>query len=111
MKRFIQKEARQGRSRRGRRTVDPLTRDDPSATGGKGDGSALTKRPPGGGLSVSRVMRAGDQAKRTAVFLRRYAMKPSPQKPRIIMAHVEGSGTAAAIAKVAAPFVLLLSTV
>jgi hypothetical protein len=44
-------------------------------------------------------MRAGDQAKRRegprSACLRRYAMKPSPQKPRIIMAQVEGSGTAA----------------
>lgn len=29
------------------------------------------------------------------ICLRRYAMKPRPQKPSIIMAHVEGSGTAA----------------
>jgi hypothetical protein len=87
--------------------VDPLTRDDPRATGGQRDGSALTRRPPGGGLPVARVMRAGDQAKRTAEFLRRYAMKPGPQKSRI----VEGSGTAAVIAKVAVPLVLLLSTV
>ena len=28
---------------------------------------------------------------------RRYAMKPMPAKPRIIMAHVEGSGTAATV--------------
>jgi hypothetical protein len=91
--------------------VDPLTRDDPRATGGQRDGSALTRRPPGGGLPVARVMRAGDQAKRTAEFLRRYAMKPGPQKSRIIIADVEGSGTAAVIAKVAVPLVLLFSTV
>ena len=34
-------------------------------------------------------------AKRNAVlFLRRYAMKPRPAKPRIIIAQVAGSGTA-----------------
>jgi hypothetical protein len=36
---------------------------------------------------------------RTLPFcFRRYAIKPSPQKPRIIIAHVEGSGTAATLA-------------
>lgn len=36
------------------------------------------------------------QANRTAAFgLRRKAMKPMPAKPRIIIAQVEGSGTAA----------------
>lgn len=38
-----------------------------------------------------------DQAGINAGFdLRRYAMKPSPQKPKIIMAQVEGSGTVGA---------------
>jgi hypothetical protein len=31
---------------------------------------------------------------RAISFLRRYAMKPKPAKPRIIIAHVESSGTA-----------------
>jgi hypothetical protein len=36
-----------------------------------------------------------DQAAINADFgFRRYAMKPTPAKPRIIIAHVEGSGTA-----------------
>src|SRR6516162_5643475 len=35
-----------------------------------------------------------DQAKRSVLFLRRYASQPSPRKPRISMAQVEGSGTA-----------------
>ena len=34
-----------------------------------------------------------DQAQRGAAPFRRYAMKPTPQKPRIIIAQVEGSGT------------------
>jgi hypothetical protein len=39
--------------------------------------------------------RAGDQATRSAAALfRRYARKLKPQKPRIIMAQVDGSGTA-----------------
>jgi hypothetical protein len=29
------------------------------------------------------------------MFFRRYARKPSPQKPKIIIAQVEGSGTGA----------------
>ena len=36
---------------------------------------------------------AANQAKRS-VFLLRYAMKPTPRKPRSIIAQVEGSGTA-----------------
>ena len=37
----------------------------------------------------------GDQATLSAVLFcfRRYAMKPRPKNPRIIMAQVEGSGT------------------
>jgi hypothetical protein len=56
--------------------------------------SYRTKRPPEGGLSVARCN--ADQAKRSAgpFRFRRYAMKPTPKKPRIIMAQVEGSGTA-----------------
>ena len=48
------------------------------------------------------MMRARDQATRTAApfCLRRYAMKPRPQKPRIIIAHVEGSGTADIVASI-----------
>jgi hypothetical protein len=46
--------------------------------------------------------RAGDQATLSAdpFCLRRYAMKPTPAKPRIIIAHVEGSGTAVVIDEV-----------
>src|SRR5258708_34131263 len=52
-----------------------------------------TKRPPEGGLSSSD--RLWDQAMRSiAVLRRRYAMKPTPAKPRIIIAQVDGSGTA-----------------
>jgi hypothetical protein len=29
-----------------------------------------------------------------AVIFRRHAIQPTPRKPKIIMAHVEGSGTA-----------------
>ena len=40
-------------------------------------------------------MRSGfDQAASAAVLRLRYVMKPTPAKPRIIMAQVEGSGTA-----------------
>jgi hypothetical protein len=40
-----------------------------------------------------------DQAAINAGFdFRRYAMKPTPAKPRIIMAQVEGSGTALIVA-------------
>src|SRR5258708_26074107 len=50
------------------------------------------EKPPCGGLSNPKLRT--DQA--TAIlFLRRYAMKPRPANPRIIIAHVEGSGTAA----------------
>ena len=48
--------------------------------------------PPEGGLRQN--PKRCDQAKRTAAFLR-YAMKPKPQKPRSIIAQVDGSGTAA----------------
>jgi hypothetical protein len=39
--------------------------------------------------------RAGDQATLSAApfCFRRYAMKPTPMKPRIIIAQVDGSGT------------------
>jgi hypothetical protein len=40
-----------------------------------------TKRPPEGGLSVA-VMVMQNQATFSAPFFRRYAMKPSPTKPR-----------------------------
>src|SRR3984957_4655848 len=54
-----------------------------------------TKRPYEGGLCICDC--AVDQARRSAgpLLLRRYAMKPRPTKPKIIMAQVEGSGTAA----------------
>jgi len=62
-----------------------------------------TQRPPGGGLSVSRS--AGDQATLSTVLFcfRRYVMKPTPQKPRIIMAQVEGSGTPETTGALVAP--------
>ena len=45
-----------------------------------------------------------DQTNLNAGFdLRRYAMKPTPAKPRIIMAHVEGSGTAGDMVAVQVP--------
>ena len=48
-----------------------------------------------------------DQTNLNAGFdLRRYAMKPTPAKPRTIMAHVEGSGTAGETVAVQAPGVL-----
>jgi hypothetical protein len=34
-----------------------------------------------------------DQTKPSALPLHQYAMKPSPAKPRIVIAQVEGSGT------------------
>jgi hypothetical protein len=57
--------------------------------------SPQTKRPPEGGLCICDC--AVNQARRSAgpLLLRRYAMKARPTKPRIIMAQVEGSGTAA----------------
>jgi hypothetical protein len=42
------------------------------------------------------------QAASIALLRRRYAIAPIPAKPRIIIAHVDGSGTAA-IAKVDVP--------
>jgi hypothetical protein len=45
---------------------------------------------------MSLMRRACDQAKRIVLFFRRYAIQPSPRKPKIIIAHVEGSGTGAA---------------
>jgi hypothetical protein len=56
---------------------------------------AITKeKPPEGGLpkSIEVIAYAAFSA---IAFFRRYAMKPMPANPRIIMAHVEGSGTAA----------------
>ncbi len=52
-----------------------------------------TKRPPEGGLCVPSCRL--DQAVSVTALRRRKVMKPTPKKPRIIMAHVEGSGTAA----------------
>ena len=51
------------------------------------------KRPPEGGLSANRIG-ADDQTVRKALR-RRYVIAPMPRKPRIIMAQVDGSGTAA----------------
>ena len=42
----------------------------------------------------SDLMIAGQAAINTGFDFRRYAMKPTPAKPMIIIAHVEGSGTA-----------------
>src|SRR5580704_18147100 len=50
-----------------------------------------------------RRIHKADQAKRTVVFLR-YAMKPMPAKPKIIMAQVEVSGTAPATKPVTETF-------
>jgi hypothetical protein len=62
---------------------------------GADTGSPQTKRPPEGGLSVALIGAVDQATRRDAVWLRRrYAMKPMPAKPRIIMAHVDGSGTA-----------------
>jgi hypothetical protein len=52
---------------------------------------AARRRLPNSNLMIA------DQAAINAGFdFRRYAMKPMPAKPRIIIAHVEGSGTAGA---------------
>ena len=53
--------------------------------------------------AVSRRSDDADQAERIALFFRRNAMKPSPQKPRSIIAQVEGSGTAAVKVNVPTP--------
>jgi hypothetical protein len=45
-------------------------------------------------LLSSILIIAGQAAINADFDFRRYAMKPMPQKPRIIIAHVEGSGTA-----------------
>ena len=42
----------------------------------------------------SKLMTVDQAAIDAALFFRRYAVKPMPAKPRIIIAHVEGSGTA-----------------
>jgi hypothetical protein len=41
-----------------------------------------------------------DQAASIALLRHRYAMKPTPAKPRIIIAQAEGSGTALTLASV-----------
>ena len=48
-----------------------------------------------------------DQASRSLPPFRRYAMKPTPQKPRIIIAQVDGSGTAGANSEVIVPELLV----
>src|ERR1700722_19007668 len=57
-------------------------------------GDHQTKRPPEGGLCICDC--AVDYARRSdgPLCFPRYATKPTPMKPRIIMAQVEGSGTA-----------------
>jgi hypothetical protein len=52
------------------------------------------KRPPEGGVPVA-LIEPRYQARRNTLFFRRYATKPMPANPRIIMAQVEGSGTGA----------------
>jgi hypothetical protein len=42
----------------------------------------------------SNLMIVDQAAINAALFFRRYAMNPTPAKPRISIAHVEGSGTA-----------------
>jgi hypothetical protein len=62
------------------------------------DTSHAKKKPPVGG-SLNSDLLIVDQPKRNTGFdFRRYAMKPTPAKPSIIMAQVEGSGTADASA-------------
>ena len=58
------------------------------------DASRQNKKPPAGG-SYSTPMIADQAAINAGFDFRRYAMNPTPAKPRIIMAQVEGSGTAA----------------
>src|SRR6185437_15314382 len=53
-----------------------------------------TKRPPEGGLGKS-MLDVLDAL--SAIRFFRYAMKPNPAKPKIIIAQVEGSGTPGAI--------------
>jgi hypothetical protein len=43
------------------------------------------------------IAKPGHARRKVGALFRRYAMKPMPQKPRIIMAQVEGSGTAGAM--------------
>jgi len=59
----------------------------------KGDIAAQKKKPPEGGFSISNPMIVDQAAIKVGLDFRRYAMKPTPAKPRIIMAHVDGSGT------------------
>jgi hypothetical protein len=60
---------------------------------GSGGYGRVKKKPPEGGFDLMPVL--ADQAViHTGFDLRRYAMKLTPAKPRIIIAHVEGSGTA-----------------
>jgi hypothetical protein len=60
------------------------------------DGSATFKQKDRPKRSLCSSDRAGDQATRSAgpFCFRRYAIKPMPKKPWIIIAQVEGSGTA-----------------
>lgn len=55
-----------------------------------------TKKPLEEGLSA-KTYRAGDEARLSVCLRRRYVIKPTPAKPSIIIAHVDGSGTAAVI--------------
>ena len=48
----------------------------------------------GAGLFNSNLLMADQAAINAGFEFRRYAIKPMPAKPRIIIAHVEGSGTA-----------------
>jgi hypothetical protein len=70
---------------------------------GSGSESRPTKRPHGRRSLYSRCW--FDQTSRSAgqFCFRRYAMKPTPQKPRIIMAQVDGSGMAEASVSVGCP--------
>src|SRR5258708_36041655 len=49
-------------------------------------------------LLNSNPMILDQAASNAALFFRRYAMTPTPAKPRIIIAHVLGSGTAVILA-------------
>jgi hypothetical protein len=59
----------------------------------KGDIAARKKKPPEGGFSISNPMIVDQAAIKAGLDFRRYAMKPTPAKSRIIIAQVDGSGT------------------
>jgi hypothetical protein len=58
------------------------------------DDSYQKKKPPEGGSSIQTPDDLDQAAINAGLDFRRYAMKPTPAKPRTIIAHVDGSGTA-----------------